>query len=84
MGSFCLIKIEKYLPLNLRLQIIEHEALANDFFMNENMRGQEIHSTYLNSYWVTKTTVLPAKSDSDIMFCLQSFQGLRIDRSLVY
>ena len=29
-------------------------------------------------------TVLPAKSDSDIMFCLQSYQGLRIDRSLVY
>ena len=29
-------------------------------------------------------TVLPAKSDSDVMFCLQSYQGLRIDRSLVY
>ena len=24
------------------------------------------------------------KSDSDVMFCLQSYQGLRIDRSLVY
>ena len=30
------------------------------------------------------STVLPAKSDSDVMFCLQSYQGLRIDRSLVY
>ena len=30
-----------------------------------------------------RATVLPAKSDSDDMFCLQSFQGLRIDRSLV-
>ena len=29
-------------------------------------------------------TVLPAKSDSDFMFCLQSYQGLIIDRSLVY
>ena len=29
-------------------------------------------------------TVLPAKDDSDIMFCLQSYKGLRIDRSLVY
>ena len=29
-------------------------------------------------------TVLPAKSDNDVMFCLQSYQGLRIDRSLVY
>ena len=31
-----------------------------------------------------KRTVLPAKSDSDVMFCLQSYQGLRIDRSLVH
>ena len=29
-------------------------------------------------------TVVPAKSDSDIMVCLQSYRGLRIDRSLVY
>ena len=29
-------------------------------------------------------TVVPTKSDSDAMFCLQSYQGLRIDRSLVY
>ena len=29
-------------------------------------------------------TVLPAKSDSGVMFCLQSYQGLIIDRSLVY
>ena len=30
------------------------------------------------------STGLPAKSDSDVMFCLQSNQGLRINRSLVY
>ena len=30
------------------------------------------------------STILPAKSDSDVMFCLQSYQGLIIDRSLVY
>ena len=30
------------------------------------------------------STVLPAKSDSGDMFCLQSYQELRIDRSLVY
>ena len=29
-------------------------------------------------------TILPAKSDSDAIFCLQSYQGLRIDISLVY
>ena len=31
-----------------------------------------------------RNTVLPAKSDSDVMFYLQSYQGLRIDKSLVY
>ena len=31
--------------------------------------------------WIT---VLPAKSDSDFMFSLQSYQGLIIDRLLVY
>ena len=29
-------------------------------------------------------TVVPAKSDSDVMFCLQSYQVLSIDRSLEY
>ena len=33
---------------------------------------------------VEMRTVLPAKSDSDAMFCFQSYQGLIIDRSLVY
>ena len=32
---------------------------------------------------VTPSTVLPAKSDSDFMFCLQSYQGLIIDSSIV-
>ena len=30
------------------------------------------------------TTVVPTKSDRGVMFCLQSYQGLRIDRLLVY
>ena len=30
------------------------------------------------------TTVLPAKSDSDFMFCLQSYQDIIIEKSLVY
>ena len=29
-------------------------------------------------------TVLPAKSDSDVMFCLQRYQGLKIDIPLPY
>ena len=32
----------------------------------------------------TKEYCLPAKSDSAVMFCLQSYQGFMIDRSLVY
>ena len=31
-----------------------------------------------------KGTVLPAKTDSEDAFCLQSNQGLMIDRPLVY
>ena len=30
------------------------------------------------------STVLPVKSDSEVMFCLQNYQGLRVDKSLVY
>ena len=33
---------------------------------------------------VCDTTVLPAKSDSYVMFCLQSYLGHIIDISLVY
>ena len=38
----------------------------------------------MNSLVWLSSTVLPAKSDSDLMFCLESYQGLIIDRSLVY
>ena len=37
-----------------------------------------------SSVVVSLLTVLPAKSDSYVMFCLQSYQGLRMDRSLMY
>ena len=33
---------------------------------------------------VSTATVVSAKSESDVMFSLQSYQVLRIDRSLVY
>ena len=32
---------------------------------------------------VDSATVLPAKNDSGVMLCLHSYQGLRINRSLV-
>ena len=46
-------------------------------------------TTHSNVNWfvfccLNHNTVLPAKSDSDVMFCLQSNQGLRINRSLLY
>ena len=34
--------------------------------------------------FVSIFAVLLAKSDSEVMFCLQSYQGLIIDISLVY
>ena len=37
-----------------------------------------------STFPVCVVTVLPTKCDSDVMFCLHSYQGLRIDRSLVY
>ena len=37
----------------------------------------------LRTEFVT-SIVLPAKSDSYVMFCSQSYQELSIDRSLVY
>ena len=36
------------------------------------------------AYYIVCTTVLPAKGDSDVMFCLQSYQGVIMDISLVY
>ena len=45
-------------------------------------KGEVISKAYIQV--ISKATVLPAKSDSDAMFCLQSYQGQRINRSLVY
>ena len=53
---------------------------------------QQTFALALDNFWVfffmlneiRSGIVLPAKSDSYVMFCLQSYQGLRIDGSLVY
>ena len=53
------------------------------FFQNEVMMMKvEIRSG--DHLFISTATVLPAKSDSGVMFCLQSYQGFIIDRSLVY
>ena len=54
--------------------------LAQLFIMQKNSNYLKIE----NHHQADKTAVLPAKNDSDFMFCLQSYHELRIDRSLVY
>ena len=58
--------------------MLKETDIKSDQFNTHNMcLGYEIIKYVL-------TTVLAAKSDSYIMFCLQSYRGLVIDRSLVY
>ena len=44
----------------------------------------QLHITWVCTLFTSESTVLPARSDSDVMFCLQSHWGLRIYRSLMY
>ena len=44
----------------------------------------EAHGTGTQVFIICTSTGLPAKSNSDIMFFFQRYQGLIIDRSLVY
>ena len=55
---------------------IEHQKLCLEWI------DKKIIATLLTNIMLI-TTVVPAKSDSDVIFCLQSYQGLSIDRSLV-
>ena len=58
-----------------RIRICRFNYLINGQLVAKNIQSKEGNSAF---------TVLPAKSDSEVMFCLQSYQGLSIDRSLVY
>ena len=65
-------------------------AFASEVSFPINTNCQELN-VFIYSYeikYLTKakkaSIVLPVKSDSDITYCLQSYQGLRIDRLLVY
>ena len=42
------------------------------------------HNREQNDQYIKTSNVLPAMSDSDVMFCLQSYHGIIIDRLLVY
>ena len=51
---------------------------------NPKDTSRHLQESILQHAEVYKGTILPVKSDSDVMFCLQSYLGLRIDGSLVY
>ena len=44
----------------------------------------QIYQGNVNPAIKSNTTVVPTKSDSDAIVCLQRYQGLKIDISLVY
>ena len=58
-------------------------AAINNAFITALERTATAFIGCLNTI-IVFTTVVPAKSDSDVMLCLQSYQELRIDRSLMY
>ena len=73
MGPSCLQKLSADNTRRYRVKYLREFYIAVPISKNvQNMNLCKI------------VTVLPAKSDSDVMFCLQSYQGLIIDRSLVY
>ena len=51
---------------------------------SQDMFCQNLFFKPISKLLLSGPTVLPARNDSHLMFCLQSYQGLRIDRSLVY
>ena len=94
---FCVI-IKKSIPLIIKKYTpYDNVPIASCccccfFYLNLNLRAVTVEIKYsseamYNKFlicckWQFDATVLPAKSDTDAMFCLQSYQGLRIDRSI--
>ena len=64
--------------LKLEIRIANRE----DPDQTASEKQPDLEQRCLSRHFCRATSVLPAKSDSDVMFCLQSYQGLRIDRSL--
>ena len=63
--------------LSLMTDNIWTAYIHTDRDLNEQLLLKD--SVYLSTF-----TVMPAKCDSDVMFCLQIYQGLITDGSLVY
>ena len=53
------------------------------FLLLSAFLNQSKYNGLILVYYISMLTVLPAKSDSDVMFRLQSYQGLIIDILLV-
>ena len=70
--SFILLTVNLFRHLTL----IEHGLIMHEQLPNK----KECNSITIN----IQVTVLPAESDSGVMFCLKSYHELIIDRSLVY
>ena len=72
-----------------KFMLIDYELNLNKTFYHEprvcykSDQGRAFVSD-ISKLQFSACTVLPAKSDSDIMFCLQHYWGLIIDRSHVY
>ena len=67
--------------LYFELSILRNKAIVP---WTSNLPDSTVRAKIQRDHSLVISTVLPAKSDSDAMFCLYSYQGLIIDRSLVY
>ena len=78
------LKITNLQYLHVSVSVIHLQLVPTyiDYYFGDNFCGRKCH-TY-GQILVETSTFLPAKSDSDIMFYLQSYQRLIIDRSLVH
>ena len=65
-----------------------HPDLVCENFLSHPHTHEGFLYSCLHTTWQRcdklSTTVVPTNSDSDVMFCLQSYHVLIIDRSLVY
>ena len=69
--------MNKYIVLSETINICVYIVFPNE-------RNKLCISAYIKLNHISTVTALPAKSDSEVMFCLQIYQGYRIDRSRVY
>ena len=63
------------------LALINNSMTLNPLLLHKPMVQSPLHSMHVER---SGLTALPAESDSNVMFCLQKYQGFINDRSLVY